>query len=77
MRRELTIRFFLIEHDAWFHRLAVEVSGSKQALREDQNEKSSLYNAFTAFLRHIRRYGPDGVKIWNLLGDEAKLHRRI
>ena len=43
-----------------------------QALREAQNEKSSLYNAFTAFLHHLKCFGPDGVRIWNALSDRTK-----
>ena len=77
LQRELEIRFFLIGRDAWFQWLADEVCGSKQALREFQNEKSILFSAFTAGLHHIRRYGPDGVKIRNLLSDAAKLQWRI
>ena len=77
VQRELTIRFSIIEHDARLHRPVFEVFGSNQALREAQNEKIILYNAFAAFLHHIRRCGPDGVKIRNLLIDEAKMQWRI
>ena len=72
LQRELTIRFHLVQQDAWFTRLVKTVFGSMQCLREAQREKTSLYNAFTAFLHHLRCYGSDGVRIWSSLSDATK-----
>ena len=41
-------------------------------MREAKNEKSSLYNAFTAFLHHLRCFGPNEAKIRNALSGGTK-----
>ena len=74
--RGLTIRFFLIDHEEWFTRLAVDIFGSKHGVREAQNDKTNLHNAFTACLHHLRSYGPDGVRLWDEISDATKMQWR-
>ena len=54
-----------------FGRLAEDVFGSMQVLREAQRGNNSLRNAFTAFLHHLKLFGPGGVRLWITLSEEG------
>ena len=72
LKRELFIRWAIVEHDKWYRQMIKTVFGSKTEMRYVLSLKRTMYNAWPEYCRRMKLPFLEGRNFPRLLGEGAK-----
>ena len=71
MKRELCIRWVLIEHTKWFDKMVDDVFGSKTLMRHTLSLKQTMYNSWTSYAKAMKLSFQELRQFWRYLDDHS------